>query len=459
VETRSLDPSFAVAAESRRRQLLVWRLAAVAGFTGVLFGYDISAINDAVVFMQEHFALSSLDRGLVVSALLLGALVGALGAGRLADTWGRRRSIVVAGLAAAAGALLAGLAQNVVMLLGGRVIIGLAVGVTSAIAPLYIAELAPARSRGSMVALYQLSLTLGILAALAVGVVFTPTANWRIMIAAGAVPALAQVLAMAIVPESPRYLMARGRLEDARRVLSRLRPAADVDREMDEMAHVDRATAHTSFRDVFAHSCRPALIIGVGAALMNALVGVGAVIYYSTDIFQTAGVGNAEVASLSVGALNTVMTIVAVFLIARFRRRPLLFVGLTGIVISLIVAGVSLLVPSPGWVTIVGLLGFIASFAISAGPIAWLIVAEVFPLAIRGRAASFATSTNWAANFVLALLFPLFVGTPGDPVRVGIAFCIYAAISAGFIVFTARLVPETKDRTLEEIEADLTARV
>jgi sugar porter (SP) family MFS transporter len=445
VETRSLDPSFAVAAESRRRQLLVWRLAAVAGFTGVLFGYDISAINDAVVFMQEHFALSSLDRGLVVSALLLGALVGALGAGRLADTWGRRRSIVVAGLAAAAGALLAGLAQNVVMLLGGRVIIGLAVGVTSAIAPLYIAELAPARSRGSMVALYQLSLTLGILAALAVGVVFTPTANWRIMIAAGAVPALAQVLAMAIVPESPRYLMARGRLEDARRVLSRLRPAADVDREMDEMAHVDRATAHTSFRDVFA--------------LMNALVGVGAVIYYSTDIFQTAGVGNAEVASLSVGALNTVMTIVAVFLIARFRRRPLLFVGLTGIVISLIVAGVSLLVPSPGWVTIVGLLGFIASFAISAGPIAWLIVAEVFPLAIRGRAASFATSTNWAANFVLALLFPLFVGTPGDPVRVGIAFCIYAAISAGFIVFTARLVPETKDRTLEEIEADLTARV
>ena len=160
METRSLDPSFAVAAESRRRQLLVWRLAAVAGFTGVLFGYDISAINDAVVFMQQHFTLSSLDRGLVVSALLLGALVGALGAGRLADTWGRRRNIVVAGLAAAASALLAGLAQNVVMLLGGRVIIGLAVGVTSAIAPLYIAELAPARSRGSMVALYQLSLTL-----------------------------------------------------------------------------------------------------------------------------------------------------------------------------------------------------------------------------------------------------------------------------------------------------------
>jgi len=329
VETRSLDPSFAVAAESRRRQLLVWRLAAVAGFTGVLFGYDISAINDAVVFMQEHFALSSLDRGLVVSALLLGALVGALGAGRLADTWGRRRSIVVAGLAAAAGALLAGLAQNVVMLLGGRVIIGLAVGVTSAIAPLYIAELAPARSRGSMVALYQLSLTLGILAALAVGVVFTPTANWRIMIAAGAVPALAQVLAMAIVPESPRYLMARGRLEDARRVLSRLRPAADVDREMDEMAHVDRATAHTSFRDVFARSCRPALIIGVGAALMNALVGVGAVIYYSTDIFQTAGVGNAEVASLSVGASQSTLlwaTLVIALVVGLIFTRAVAFV-------------------------------------------------------------------------------------------------------------------------------------
>jgi sugar porter (SP) family MFS transporter len=446
-----------VSATHRRTgaSLLVWRLAAVAGFTGALFGYDISAINDAVVFMQRRFALDSLDRGLVVSALLLGALLGALGAGRLADTWGRRRSVVVAGVAAAAGALLAGLAVNVPMLLGGRVIIGLAVGVTSAIAPLYIAELAPARTRGSMVALYQLSLTLGILAALAVGVAFSPTADWRIMIAAGAVPAIAQVLAMAIVPESPRYLAARGRVEDARRVLERLRPPGEVEAELSDITRMDRAVARVRFRDIFARAVRPCLIVGVGAALMNALVGVGAVIYYSTDIFQTAGVTNAEVASLAVGAVNTIMTLVAVLLIARYRRRGLLLVGLSGIVVGLVVAGVSLLVDAPGWITVAGLLGFIASFAISAGPIAWLIVAEVFPLAIRGRAASFATSTNWTANFVLALAFPLFVGTPGDPKKVGIAFFVYAAISFGFIVFVARLVPETKDRTLEEIEAEL----
>jgi sugar porter (SP) family MFS transporter len=290
MESGSIDASYAVALDSRRRNLLVWRLAAVAGFTGVLFGYDISAINDAVVFMQRRFALSSLDRGVVVSALLLGALVGALGAGKLADTWGRRRSVVVAGLAAAAGALMAGLAVNVPMLLAGRLILGVAVGVTSAISPLYIAELAPARSRGSMVALYQLSLTVGILAALAVGVAFTPTANWRIMIAAGAVPAIAQVLAMAIVPESPRYLVARGRLDAARRVLARLRPAGVVDRELHDIEQLHRTTAGARYRDVFGRSARPALIIGVGAALMNALVGVGAVIYYSTDIFQTAGV-------------------------------------------------------------------------------------------------------------------------------------------------------------------------
>jgi sugar porter (SP) family MFS transporter len=459
METGSLDASHAVALDARRRNLLVWRLSAVAGFTGVLFGYDISAINDAVVFMQRRFALSSLDRGVVVSALLLGALVGALGAGKLADTWGRRRSVVVAGLAAAAGALMAGLAVNVPMLLAGRLIIGLGVGVTSAIAPLYIAELAPARSRGSMVALYQMSITLGILAALAVGVAFTPTANWRIMIAAGAVPAIAQVLAMAIVPESPRYLVARGRVDAARRVLARLRPAGDVDHELDDIAALHRATAGARYRDVFGRAARPALIIGVGAALMNALVGVGAVIYYSTDIFHTAGVGSAELASLAVGAVNTVMTIVAIFLIARFGRRPLLLVGLTGIVMSLVVAGVALVASAPGWIAVVGLIGFIACFAISAGPIAWVIVAEVFPLAIRGRAASFATSTNWAANFVLALAFPLFVGTPGVSERVGVAFFIYAAISVGLIVFVARLVPETKDRTLEQIEADLSVRV
>jgi MFS family permease len=192
---------------------------------------------------------------------------------------------------------------------------------------------------------------------------------------------------------------------------------------------------------------------------MNALVGVGAVIYYSTDIFKTAGVGSAEVASLAVGAVNTLTTLAAVGLIARFLRRPLLLVGLSVIVTSLAVAGVSMVTPSPGWVTVVGLLGFIAGFALSAGPIAWLIVAEVFPLAIRGRAASFATSTNWAANLVLALAFPLFVRTPGVPERVGVAFFAYAAISAGFVVFVARLVPETKDRTLEEIEADLSVRV
>ena len=444
---------------SRSPSLLVWRLAAIAGFTGVLFGYDISAINDAVRFMEERFGLSSLDRGVVVSGLLLGALLGAVGAGKLADTWGRRRSVVVAGLAAAAGALLAGLAANVPMLLAGRLVIGLAVGVTSAIAPLYIAELAPARGRGSMVALYQLSITLGIITALAVGVAFTPTANWRIMIAAGAVPAIAQVVAMAIVPESPRYLVARGRIDAARRVLARLRPAGDVDRELDDIEQLHQATAGARYRDVFARGARPALIIGVGAALMNALVGVGAVIYYSTDIFKTAGVGSAEVASLVVGAVNTFTTLAAVFLIARFRRRPLLLIGLSVIVTSLAVAGVSMLTPSPGWVTVVGLLGFIAGFALSAGPIAWLIVAEVFPLAIRGRAASFATSTNWAANLVLALAFPLFVRTPGVPERVGVAFFAYAAISAGFVVFVARLVPETKDRTLEEIEADLSVRV
>ena len=444
---------------SRSPTLLVWRLAAVAGFTGVLFGYDISAVNDAVAFMQQRFGLSSLDRGLVVSALLLGALVGALAAGKLADTWGRRRSVVVAGVAAAAGALLAGLAVNVPMLVGGRLVIGLAVGVTSAIAPLYIAELAPARDRGSMVALYQLSITLGILAALAVGAAFTPTANWRIMIVAGAVPAIAQVVAMTIVPESPRYLVARGRIDAARRVLARLRPAGDVDRELEDIEQLHRATAGARYRDVFARATRPALIVGVGAALMNALVGVGAVIYYSTDIFHTAGVGSAEVASLVVGAVNTFTTLAAVFLIARFRRRPLLLIGLSVIVTSLAVAGVSMVTPSPGWVTVVGLLGFIAGFALSAGPIAWLIVAEVFPLAIRGRAASFATSTNWAANLVLALAFPLFVRTPGVPERVGVAFFAYAAISAGFVVFVARLVPETKDRTLEEIEADLSVRV
>jgi MFS family permease len=215
---------------------------------------------------------------------------------------------------------------------------------------------------------------------------------------------------------------------------------------------------------MFGARYRPALIVGLAAALLNALCGVGAVIYYSTEVFTIAGVQGttgAEVASLAVGGMNTAAAVAAVGLVTRHGRRPLLSVGLAGIIGSLVVAGAALMAPessATGIVTVIAILVYMAFFAISAGPLAWLLVAEVFPSRIRAHGAGFATASNWGANLLIALLFPVVAGVPAAPAKVAIIFWFFAACSLGFLVFVRRRVPETKDRTLEQIEQDLRSR-
>lgn len=440
---------------------LTTRIAVIAALSGVLFGYDASSINDALEFMASEFGLTALDKGMVVSILLLGAAVGSPFGGVFADRLGRKRSIVIAGCAFILFVLLTATAANVPLLMLGRFGIGLAIGITSAVTPLFIAEMAPSDRRGGLVALYQLAITLGILVAFAVGLALTPQHDWRLMIGLAVVPALVQVLAVLTVPESPRFLVTRGDHEGARRVLQSLR-GRDAEQELADILAAQAESGQGAWADLFAPRNRPALAAGLGIALIQAFTGINAIMYYSTSIFAQAGFtgeGGAQTASLAVGLVNTGVTVGAIWLVNRLPRRTLLFWGLAGMVASLVAGAVGLLLPaSPAtsWMTVAAVLVFVASFAFSLGPIAWLVVAEVFPQAIRGRAASFATMGNWAANLVIALTFPVLVGAgPDAGKRVAVAFLIYAAVGVASAVFIQRQVPETRGRTLEQIERDL----
>lgn len=435
-------------------------LVLLAATTGLVFGYSIAVGNDAIGFIRTELSLSSLQAAVVVSGLVAGALAGCLVAGPAADRWGRRQVLLVAAVTALVGTALTAVAPGLLLLVVGRLITGLAVGSTSAVAPLYLAELAEPRMRGGLLACYQLFIAIGILAALAVGLLFTPGGQWRWMIAVGLVPPALQLVGVTLVPPSPRRLARQGRADEARAALLRLRAPHEVESELAAVL-AEPSNTKPSVTELLRPQYRRALVVGLTMALMNALVGVGAVIYYSTDVFRIAGIdgpSSPAVASLAVGGVNTLAAVGSLWLTSRIGRRPLLSVGLAGIALTLVVAGIDLALPpelSDGALLVGAILAFMAFFAVSAGPLAWLLVAEVFPTAVRAPAVALATAANWAANLVIALLFPIIAGTPGVPGRVAIAFWFFAVLTIGFLIFVRLQVPETKDRTLEEIEKSL----
>ncbi|MFE2856725.1 MFS transporter [Streptomyces lavendulae] len=414
------------------------RALLVALATGSFFGYTISATNSAMGPVGRQFSLTGLTSGIFVGALLVGALLGCAAAARWAGRYAHRSVLVRAAVVAASGCAVMAAAPVFPVLVGGRLVTGLALGVTTSLAPVVIAETAPARRRGSMVTMYQLSLACAAVTALAVGTLLGPDGHWRAMLACNAVPALLQAAVVAVaVPRTA---------EGAR---TRSAPAA-------------RSAAYGLVGTLRDPALRRPVVVACGAALMNACVGVGAVTYYSTFVFGVAGLdgpGQAQRAALVVGTVNALSTVVGLWLIGRYGRRPLLSAGLAGMAVSLAVAAWGLWASASGatgLVTVAAVLVFVACYAFSAGPIAWLLVSEVLPLRIRDRTAATATAMNWTANLVIALLFPLVVGDPGSPGRASAAFGVFAVITAGFLVFTRLCVPETGNRAPASLEAGLT---
>jgi sugar porter (SP) family MFS transporter len=450
-------------AGSAERRKFVNRAAAITATGGLLFGYDTGVISGALLFIRQDFELTSFLEGIIVSFLLVGAMVGALSGGPLSDRIGRRPTTLMAAIIFGLGALAVAFAPSVALIILGRFLLGLGVGLASMIVPLYIAEIAPASRRGALVSLNQLMITIGILLSYIVGVIFTPLEGWRYMFGVALIPALVLGIGMFSLPESPRWLFEHGRVDKAREVLGRSRSPEEIDlelREMQEIKNQEGNQERVSYAELLAPFVRPALIIGIGLAIFQQITGINTVIYYAPTILQ--GVGFSEggaiaATALGVGVVNVGFTILAVRIIDRAGRKPLLLIGLVGMVISLALLGTVFASGATGdnSTALSGLLAtvclavYIASFAISLGPVFWLMISEIYPLRIRGTAMSVASIANWGSNFLVALTFPVLLAALGGATL----FWLFAVLGIVAWVFIFFRVPETKNRTLEEIEA------
>ncbi len=437
------------------RKGFVYLAAAISALGGFLFGYDIGVISGAILFIKRDFSLSPGMEEIVVSSVLLGSLVGAAVGGVLADRLGRRRLLIVAAVVFGLGAVGAALAPGTAWLVVARVIAGTAIGVASFVAPLYISEIAPADIRGKLVSINQVALTTGIVISYLVDYAFAKAQAWRWMFAFGMIPAAAFGIGLLFIPNSPRWLVGRGHADQARAVLNRIRSPEQVEGELSQIRHsVAQQKGHWS--ELLSRHLRPAMIVGVGLAIAQQITGINTVIYYAPSIFKFAGLSSAStaiLASVGVGVVNVVLTVVATQLIDRVGRRPLLLVSLAGMAFSLFVLGLAFSLPqlsgSLGWIAVASLMVYVGSFAVGLGPIFWLMLSEIYPLRIRGRAMSVGTIANWSANLIVALSFLTLTQIMGKPAT----FWLYGLVSIGAWLFAFFLVPETKGRSLEEIEA------
>ncbi len=437
-------------------------IATIAALGGLLFGYDTGVISGALLFLRTEFALSPGMQGMVAGIALVGAAAGAMVAGDLADRYGRRKVILITALIFILGSLVAAVAYQLSVLLLGRLIVGVGIGLASMLTPLYLAETAPARSRGALVSLNQLAITCGILVSYLVGYLFSAGGAWRWMLGLGAVPGVILFCGMLVLPETPRWLAGHGRVAAARSVLARLRGAGKFEAELHDLrTDLQREGRIVGWSALLDPAVRGPLVVGVGLAIFQQITGINTVIYFAPTIFQIAGFSSASAAILAtagVGVVNVAMTVVAIRLIDRIGRRALLLNGLLGMAACLIVLGASFAIgsssPGLGWITVVSLAAYVGFFAIGLGPVFWLLISEIFPLYIRGRGMGVATIANWGSNLLVTVTFLKLLDDLGRPAT----FLLYALLTIVAVFFTRSAVRETNGRSLEQIEAELRAQ-
>jgi len=439
---------------SRKNERFVGIVAAVAALGGLLFGYDTGVISGAILFVKDQFALTAMTEEFVVSAVLVGAIIGAALSGQVSDTFGRRKVIIATAVIFIIGSAIAAIAPTVPLLVMGRVVIGVAIGIASFAVPLYISEISPAHARGALVSLNQLAITIGIVLSYVVDYALSADKGWRAMFALGVVPAVVLGIGIFFLPSSPRWLMSQSLTDRAKEVLKRVRGTQDVDGEIGDIQESLKEESG-GWKELFEPWMRKPLIIGVGIMFFQQITGINTVIYYAPTIFEFAGFDSASVAILAtmgVGVVNVLMTIVSIKVIDKIGRRALLFMGLIGMVVSLGTLGfafkMTALSGALKWIAVGSLVLYIASFAVSLGTVAWVIISEVFPLKIRGRAMSLATMANWIFNFTVAMTFLTLIEKLG---KAG-TFWLYAVLGIAGWIFCYIYIPETKGYTLEQIE-------
>jgi len=428
---------------------------------GLLFGYDLGVVAGALLYIKPEFHLDSVEVGFVTSSLLLGAMIGALGTGTLSEKYGRRRLLLAAGVLFAAGALVAAFAPQLWPLLAGRLIMGLAIGALSVSVPIYLSEITPPATRGALSGLNQLMISSGILVAYLVDLGLSSAHAWRWMFGLAVVPAAALLAGLIFQPESPRWLIRQGRIDEARAVLTRNRSADEAEADIAEITSAaDRGDRRAELAELLHNpGLRRILIIGAALAFFQQIIGVNTIIYYAPTILTKLGYQSsaAIVANAGLGGLTVLVTIIMLlFVVDRVGRRMPLVLGAIGMTACMVLLGLTFLTAGfshggpGGWLAIVGLAGFKVCYSLSWGGMVWIMLGEMFPLRVRAAAMGIATFVNWFGNLLVAQFFPQLLGA-----GTGTVFFIFAGIAVLASVFAVRWIPETRARTLEQIEGDL----
>src|SRR6056297_423865 len=460
-------------------------IATIAAFGGLLFGFDTGVISGALLLIKNDpelvlngmTQLPERTQEWIVSITVLGAAVGALSSGRITDYLGRKRVLIITAFIFAIGSVGLAAANSVTLLIIWRLIIGIAIGVASYTVPLYISELSPTHVRGALVSINQLAITVGIFASYLVDLGFANfEEGWRWMFLVGLIPSLILGIGMFFLPDSQRWLMTYKGEDKARKVLDKV-GETNKEEVLDQIKiNIKKENKEEGSLSILkAKWVRPALLIGIGIMLFQQFTGINTIIYYSPTIFEMAGYGadsanavyDAILPALPIGLVNVLFTIVAIYLVDRWGRKPLLYLGLSGMIIALLALGIGFtfhnaLGDALKWISFISMIIYIPFFAISLGPIAWLLISEIYPTKIRGLGMSLATMVNWLANFLIANTFlslgkvttgempnPAGEGTLVNP---GGAFFIYAVIGILGLFFVYSYIPETKGHSLEKIE-------
>lgn len=463
-------------AESHFRMGFLWAICLVAAMGGLLFGYDWVVIGGAKPFYELYFNIadSPFMQGLAMSAALFGCLIGAAASGMLTDRYGRKWLLVLSAFLFTASSIGTALAPEFITFNIARLVGGVGIGLASNLSPMYIAEISPAQMRGQFVSINQLTVVIGILAAqivnwlIARGVPAEATrellegswyvhAGWRWMFAVCAIPAAAFLLMMFFLPESPRWLAKAGRLDAAENILRKVGGGQYARSEIDNIRQTlgSEEIGQVHFRDLLAPDVSRILLLGIGLAVLQQWCGINVIFNYAQEVFAAAGYSISGVMQSIVitGIVNLVFTFVAIFTVDRLGRRPLMLLGAAGLALIYVVLGAAYYAQSRGIHMVILIVAAIGCYAMSLAPVTWVVIAEIFPNRIRGAAVSVAVLTLWMACTVLTFTFPylnLYLGAHGT-------FWLYASICVAGFIFVWRRLPETKDKTLEQIEAELTA--
>lgn len=431
-------------------------ISVVAALGGLLFGFDTAVISGTLNFIQPYFRLSEAGLGWAVSSLLFGCIAGVAVAGKIGDRFGRKKILMLAALLFLISAVGSAGSAGLTIFIAARVLGGLAVGVASILSPMYIAEIAPAKYRGRLVSLNQLAIVTGILVAFFTNYLLVDTGenNWRWMLLVMAAPALLLFLSLFFVPESPRWLAAKGNYDQALAVMMKTAGKDEATKQLKEIKRTLQDKQEASYRDLIKPEVRPILFLGAILAVFQQITGINTIMYYAPKIFAQTGQSNdtALMQTIAIGGINLLFTIVAMLLIDHFGRRKLILAGSTGMTGMLM--GLSFLYfinETAGMWVLVFILGYIAFFAASLGPALWVVVSEIFPNKMRSKGMSVALVSLWSACTIVTIVFPVML----EKLNGAVTFLTFALICLLSLWYVWRFVPETKGKTLEELETEL----